>query len=169
MYIDLYELPFQPAKKRLKVYAVVSTTPQFWKVNKEVVWCNLVRHQVERGFWDEVSGVKDWWDKIDDHTTSPSLSLSPETVGCARGRRQQSRRDRHTPSAATQRNDEALLLSLWQSEVLGNLSGSHLRSTLPFELRWRWGVEAVPKIRDLAERREADEVAVENDYAVQVN
>lgn len=37
MYIDLYELPFQPAKKRLKVYAVVSTTPQFWKVNKVVV------------------------------------------------------------------------------------------------------------------------------------
>lgn len=29
--------------------------------------------------------------------------------------------------------------------------------------------KAVPKIRDLAERREADEVAVENNDAVQVN
>lgn len=30
-------------------------------------------------------------------------------------------------------------------------------------------MEAVPKIRDLAERREADEVTVENNDAVQVN
>lgn len=30
-------------------------------------------------------------------------------------------------------------------------------------------MEAVPKIKDLAERREADEVAVENNDAVQVN
>lgn len=47
-------------------------------------------------------------------------------VGCVRERQQPSQKDRRTPSVASQRNDEAFLLSLWQREVLGNLSGNHL-------------------------------------------